>query len=150
MAHITTSSPETQFFGRTSHIVGRMCTVDSSVNATTTPSPDVLFEVFTLQFNGTITLNETCPHNGSSSSITQEIHSPAIIKLPVVCSLQSEKFNCGAVTLRSAETKEVHMTHHRMIIHQDNLVEKEVEIKTIHLSEASFPHPPPPFKAQPP
>ena len=62
-------SKETQFFGRTSHIVGRMCTVDSSVNATTTPSPDVLFEVFTLQFNGTITLNETCPHNGSSSSV---------------------------------------------------------------------------------
>ena len=105
-----------------------MCTVDSTVNATSTPSLDILFEVFSLQFNGTITLNKTCPHNGSSSSLTKEISSPATIKLSVVCSLHSEKFSCGAVGLKSAETKKVHMTHHRMIVHQDDLEEKEVEI----------------------
>ena len=116
-------SKETQFLGKKSHIIGWMCTVDSSVNAPSTPSPDALFEVFSLQFNGSMILNEMCPHNGS---ITLRISSPATIKLPVVCSVQSEKFSCGAVTLRSAETKEVHVTHHRIIVHQEDNVEKEV------------------------
>ena len=134
-------SKETRFFGKTSHIIGRMCTVDILINATTTPSPDVLFEVFTLKFEGNLTLNETCTHNSTSSSIIRKISSQATIKLPVVCSVSSERFNCGAITLRSAETKEIYMTHHRMIIQQDKLVEKEVEINRTTFVKSEVPPP---------
>ena len=80
-------SRETELFGRTSHIVGRMCTVAVTVNASSTPSPDVLIKIFELEFEGTISLNETCPGNSSSSSITHTISSPATIRLPILCSL---------------------------------------------------------------
>ena len=54
-------SKETQFFGRASHIIGRMCTAATTVNASSIPSPEVLMEVFKLEFTGRIKLNETCP-----------------------------------------------------------------------------------------
>ena len=85
-------------------------------------------EVFKLEFTGLIKLNETWPGNGSSSSIIHEISSPATLKLPIVCSVQSEEFSCGAVILWSADTKTVHTTHHRMIITQDSIVEDAVEM----------------------
>ena len=118
-------SKETQLVDR------YMCTADITVNATTTPSPDVLIEIFMLEFNGTIKFNETCPGNGSSSSVIHVISSPATIKLPVI--------SCGVVILRSAETKMVHTTHHRMIIIQDNLVEEEVELKNNTFSRSFIP-----------
>ena len=121
-------SRETELFGRSSHIIGRMCTVAVTVNASSIPSPDVITEMFELEFEGTIKLNETCPGNNSSSSITHTISSPATIKLPILCSLQSEEFSCGAATIRLADTKLIHTTHHRMIVSQDSLVEDAVEI----------------------
>ena len=105
-----------------------MCTVINTVNASSIPSPDVLMEVFKLEFTGRIELNETCPGNGSSSSVIHEISSPATLTLPIICSVQSREFSCGAVLLWSGDTKSIHTTHKRMIITQDSMVEEAVEL----------------------
>ena len=39
-------SKETQIFGRASQVVGRMCTIINTINASSIPSTDVLMEVF--------------------------------------------------------------------------------------------------------
>lgn len=101
-------SKETQSFERASQVVGRMCTVSNTVNASSIPSPDVLMEVFKLEFSGSIKLNETCPGNGSSSSIIHEISSPATLTLPILCLIRWNEFSCGAITLWSGDTKSVH------------------------------------------
>ena len=120
-------SRETDMFGRSSHVVGRICTASVMINASSIPSADVITETFRLEFTGTIRLNETCPGYNSSSSIIHTISSPATVTVPVLCSIQSKEFSCGAVTIRSADTKLVHTTHHRTTVLQDSLVEDEVE-----------------------
>ena len=61
-------SKETRMFGSKIHIMGRTCTVHDSINATSTPSVDPLFETIILDFIGNITVNEKCPLNGSTYS----------------------------------------------------------------------------------
>merc|ERR1739844_109717 len=80
------------------------------------------------RFRGTILLNETCAGRNGSTSTTHTIHSPATITVPVLCSIALEEFSCGAVLIRSGDTKLVHTTHHRTIVIQDSLVEDEVNI----------------------
>ena len=48
-------SKETRMFGQDIHMVGRMCKIHSSVNATSSPTQDALFEEFNFQFEGNIT-----------------------------------------------------------------------------------------------
>ena len=47
-------SKDTQIFGKSSKVIGRMCTVLDTVNASTIPSLEVLMEAFKLEFTGII------------------------------------------------------------------------------------------------
>ena len=51
-------SKKTKMFGQDIHVVGRVCTVDNSINATSSTSNDALFEEFTLNFAGNITVTK--------------------------------------------------------------------------------------------
>ena len=86
-------SRETNLFGRASHMVGRICTASTAINATSIPSAEVISEKFKLEFQGTITLNETCAGNNVSNSVTHTISSPATITVPILCSIQSKEFS---------------------------------------------------------
>ena len=61
-------SKKTRMFGREINIIGRICRIHESINATSSPSSDPLFEDFNFNFEGNITLQETCPLNGSTYS----------------------------------------------------------------------------------
>ena len=124
-------SRETDLFGRASHVVGRVCTASSSINASSITSTEAVSETFRLEFRGTILLNETCAGRNGSTSTTHTIHSPATITVPVLCSIASEEFSCGAVRIRSGDTKLVHTTHHRTIIVQDNLIGNKVNMANV-------------------
>ena len=121
-------SRETDMFGQSSHVIGRICTASMEINVTSIPSSEVISESFKLEFVGTIELNETCSGNKSSGPVIHTIHSPAIVTVPVLCSVSSKEFSCGAVVIRSGDTKLVHTTHHRTTVTMDNLVEDEVSI----------------------
>ena len=112
-------SRETDLFGRSSHVIGRICTASMTINATSIPSTEVISETFRLEFTGSIVLNETC--RGNESTI-HTISSPATVTVPILCSIQSNEFSCEAVVIRSGDTKLVHTTHHRTTIIQDHLV----------------------------
>ena len=132
-------SRETDLFGRASHVVGRVCVVSSSINASSITSTDAISETFLLEFQGTIQLNETCAGQNGSVSNTHTVYSPARITVPVLCSVSSQEFSCGAVQIRSGDTKLVHTTHHRTIIVQDNLVSSKVNMaNTSFVSDTSI------------
>ena len=61
-------SKKTKMFGQDIHVVGRVCTIHNSVNASYSASTDALFEEFSFQFEGNLTITETCPMNGTSKS----------------------------------------------------------------------------------
>merc|ERR1712237_189147 len=70
---------------------------------------------------------------------THTVYSPARITVPVLCSISSQEFSCGAVQIRSGDTKLVHTTHHRTIIVQDNLVSNKVNMaNTSFVSDTSI------------
>ena len=48
--------------------------------------------------------------------------------VPILCSIESREFSCGAVLIRSGDTKLIHTSHHRTVVIQDSLVEDEVKI----------------------
>merc|ERR1739846_118062 len=131
-------SRETDLFGQSSHVIGRICTASMLINASSIPSTEVISETFRLEFSGTIKLNETCTGNNSSSSVIHTISSPATITVPILCSIQSKEFSCGAVLIRSGDTKLVHTTHHRTIVIQDSLVEDEVNITNDTFIRSTF------------
>ena len=124
-------SRETDLFGRGSHVVGRVCTASSSINASAITSTEAVSETFLLEFSGTIELNETCAGQNGSITTTHTIHSPATVTVPVLCSIVSDKFSCGAIRIRSGDTKLVHTTHHRTIITQDNLIANKVNMSNV-------------------
>ena len=124
-------SRETDLFGRGAHVVGRICTASSSINASATTSTEAISESFRLEFSGYLVLNETCEDKNGSSSTIHEIYSPATVTVPIFCSISSDRFSCGAVRIRSGDTKMVHMSHHRTIITQDNLVEGKVNMSNV-------------------
>ena len=61
-------SKSTKMFGQDIHVIGRTCRIHNSVNATSSQSADALFEDFNFQFEGNMTLTESCPMNGTRSS----------------------------------------------------------------------------------
>ena len=124
-------SRETDLFGQSSQVIGRICTASMTINASSIPSTEVIYETFRLEFSGTIRLNETCRGSNSSNSVIHTISSPATIVVPILCSIESKEFSCGAVLIRSGDTKLVHTTHHRTVVIQDSLVEDEVKITTL-------------------
>ena len=78
-------------------------------------------------FEGNITIEENCPLNGSIHSSKWTFQSKATIKLPIVCSLSSQKINCVAVKLKSGATKELHLSHYRMQIVEQNFEKEKIE-----------------------
>ena len=117
-------------FGSEINIMGRTCIIHDSINATSTPSSDPLFETLNLKFTGNITLNERCPLNGSTYSSQWTFQSQASINLPIVCSLHSERINCSAIKLKSGTTKELHPTHYRMQIIEQAFEKEKIEKNT--------------------
>ena len=131
-------SRETDLFGQSSHVIGRICTASMLINASSIPSTEVISETFRLEFSGTIKLNETCNGGNSSNSVIHTISSPATIVVPILCSIESKEFSCGAVIIRSGDTKLVHTSHHRTVVIQDSLVEDEVKISNNTFSRSTF------------
>ena len=126
-------SKKTKMFGQDIHVIGRICRIHSSVNATSSPSADALFEDFSFKFEGNLTLTETCPMNGTKTSFNWTFVSQAKLKLPIVCSLSSDKINCDSVRLQSSQTKEIHLSHYRM-----QIVEQKMEEEKIHINKTIF------------
>ena len=86
-------SKATKMFGQQVHVIGRTCKVDKSINSSSIPTGNLLFENYIFHFDGEITLTENCPHNGSIVSKQWTFNSTAQIILPLVCSLNSTKIN---------------------------------------------------------
>ena len=86
------------------------------INASTGPTPDPLFQIFTLQIPENMTIVESCPTNQSWVKRKWTIPTFTRLELPITCKINSERFNCSAISLQSSETKEVHFPHHRMTI----------------------------------
>ena len=124
-------SRETDLFGKGAHVVGRICTASSSINASAITSTEAVSESFRLEFQGKLVLNETCEGKNGSSSTILEAESPATVTVPIFCSIASDRFSCGAVRIRSGDTKVVHKSHHRTVITQDNLVEGKVTLSNV-------------------
>ena len=80
-----------------------------------------------------MTLTETCPLKGTGSSFNWTFSANAKLRLPVVCSLSSEKINCDSITLRSSHSKEIHLTHYRM-----EIVEKKLEEEKVNFNKTVF------------
>ena len=136
-------SKTTKMFGQTIHVVGRTCRIHKSVNATSSPSADALFEDFSFQFEGNIMITETCPFNKTWKFFKWTFSSSAKLRLPVVCSLKSTQINCDSVTLRSSQTKAIHLTHYRMQVIEEKVEEEKVSInKTVFIRSeiSSEPH----------
>ena len=123
-------SRKTKMFGQDIHVVGRVCTVHNSVNASSTASNDALFEEFSFQFEGNLTVIETCPLNGTTISQNWTFSSQAKLKLPLVCSLRSDKINCDSIKLQSSKTKELHMKHYRMEVIEQHLEEEKIDVNS--------------------
>ena len=127
---LTSSSPRTQFFPRKPGCLDRTCKIHNSVNASSTASTDALFEVFNFQFEGNLTITEVCPMNGTLNSQIWTFTSQAKLKLPLVCSLRSNKINCDSIKLHSSRTEEVHLSQYRMEIIEQHLEEEEININS--------------------
>ena len=121
-------SKSAELFNQDIHMVGRTCWAHHSINATASPASDALFQTFTLEIMGNMSITESCPHNESWISTNWTISSFTELNLPVTCKLASEKFNCSAVSLKSSETKKIHLPHHRMTILEQHWDENEVNI----------------------
>ena len=109
-------SKPAELFSQEIHMVGRVCWADQKINATAAPSSSPLFQTFTLQIPGNMSIIESCPNKDSWSSQNWTIASHTKLELPITCKITSRLFNCSAISLRSAETKEVHFPHHKMTI----------------------------------
>ena len=58
-------SKSAELFNQEIHIVGRTCWAHSSINATSSPASDALFQTFTIRLKGNMSIAEYCPHNES-------------------------------------------------------------------------------------
>merc|ERR1712074_84530 len=123
-------SKKTRMFNQEIQVVGRICTVDNSINASSTPSNDALYEEFTLTFEGNITITENCPLNATTISENWTFSKMAKLRLPLVCSIISEKFDCSAIKFQSSRVKEIHLTEHRMKVLEQHFEEEKVAINS--------------------
>ena len=95
-------SKETSPLKQVTSLVGRSCIIHKSINATSTNSNDTLIEVLSFQLLGNLKIEIICPGNNSLSSNTKILTSGNYkLRLPLVCSLHSERINCESVTLHS-------------------------------------------------
>ena len=61
-------SKSTTLFGRRIQIIGRSCEVSNTINSSSTPTGNFLFENYSFTFDGEIEITENCPVNGSMIS----------------------------------------------------------------------------------
>ena len=108
--------------------------MDKSVNSSSSERGNFLFENYKFSFEGQITITETCPQNGSLISKHWKFNSTATIVLPLICSLNSTKINCGSVSLQSSQTERITLEHHHM-----QVIEKQTfEHSKITVNKTSF------------
>ena len=88
--------------------------MDKSINSSSIPTGNFLFENYEFKFDGELTLTETCPQNGSIITKHWTFNSTATIILPLVCSLNLSKINCGSISLHSSQKEEIILEQHRM------------------------------------
>ena len=95
--------------------------VDKTINSSSIPTGNFLFENYEFNFEGEISITENCPQNGSIILKHWTFNTTAKIILPLVCSLNSTKINCGSVSLHSSQTEEIHLEQHRIqVIGKEN------------------------------
>ena len=123
-------SKSQRMFGRSINIVGRSCRVHISVNASSVKSNDPLFEIFEFNFKGNLTFSETCHPKGVPSTMNKTIFSYAKIKLPLTCSIHSEKIKCNSVQFNSNRPEEIHILKHRLEVIEEHFEEKKININS--------------------
>ena len=130
MSQSTLLSKNQRMFGQDINVVGRLCKIHESVNASSIPSNDPLFEIFEFEFEGKMTLSETCHPKGAPSTKNRTIFSYAKIKLPLTCNIRSEKINCDSVKFNSNRPEEIHILKHRMEVIEEHFEEEKVNINS--------------------
>ena len=130
MSQSTLLSKSQRMFGRSINVVGRSCKIHESVNASSIQSNDPLFEIFEFKFKGNLTFSETCHPKGIPSTINKTIFSYAKIKLPLTCSIRSEKINCQSVKFNSNRPEEIHILKHRMEVIEEHFEELKININS--------------------
>ena len=130
MSQSTLLSKSQRMFGKNINVVGRSCRVHKSINASSIQSNDPLFEIFEFDFEGNLTFSETCHPKGAPSTINRTIFSYARIKLPLTCSIHSEKINCDSVKFSSNRPEEIHILKHRMEVIEEHFEERKININS--------------------
>ena len=124
-------SKSTTLFGRRIQIIGRSCGVSNTINSSSTPSGNFLFENYSFTFDGEIEITENCPVNGSMISENWTFKSVANITLPLSCSINSSWINCWAVKLHSSQAKKIKLKEQRMqIIMKENIEQIKATLNT--------------------
>ena len=123
-------SKQTRLFGHNINVVGRVCKIHNSINASSKSSPDALFKIFKFEFNGTISVTEVCPGNSTFISQNYNFTTHATIKLPLVCGLQSNLINCDSVNIHSNTAQEIHPTKYRMEIIEQHFEEEKINVNS--------------------
>ena len=119
-------SKRTKLFESSVRIIGRSCSIHTSVNATVSPAPNPLFEDFHFRLNGNLTVTETCPSNSSNPSKEWIISSDTKLRLPLGCSLHSTLINCNSIPIQSGDTQVIHFSNHRMQIIEQHWNEEKL------------------------
>ena len=112
----TVISQATNLFGRQIVVIGRKCTVDSSIQAKSTPTGNYLFDQFEFFFSGQVNITETCLSEDGLITEQWSFNETAHIRLPISCSLQSQLISCGSVPLHHSEAKQIKLANHRMSV----------------------------------
>ena len=127
-------------FGQETHVIGRTCEVDKTVNSSSVSTGNFLLENYEFIFDGEITVTENCPYNGSIVSQNWTFNNTAKIILPLVCSQNSTKINCNSLALHSRQTEEIHLEQHRMqVIIQENFEETKAQLSATSFIRSSSP-----------
>ena len=103
-------------FGQKIQIIGRSCIVSNTVTSSSSPSGNFLVENYSFSFEGEMIITENCPIDGKMVSVNWNFTSEANITLPLSCSINSTKINCGAVKLYSSQAKRIVLKEQRMQI----------------------------------
>ena len=123
-------SKNQRMFGQDINVVGRLCKIHNSINASSIPSNDPLSEIFEFSFTGNLTFSETCHSQGAPSTENRTIFSYAKIKLPLTCNIRSDRINCESVKFNTNKPEEMHVLRRRMEVIEEHFEEKKININS--------------------